>query len=374
MNKVKLGDMLTFQRGYDLTHSQMENGKIPVVGSSEIIGWHNKANVKAPALLIGRSGTVGRPQYYETDIWAHNTTLFVSDYHDNDPKFCFYFLKKLNLEDYANSSGVPTLNRNFIHPLIVNFPDRPTQTAIARVLSSFDDKIEVNNKINKELENLAKTIYEYWFVQFDFPDEKGKPYKSNGGKMIYNDELKREIPNDWEIKKLNDFCNIFTGKKDVNQTVVNGKYKFFSCAPNPLLSNEYIYDGEAILVSGNGSYTGRVSYYNGKFDLYQRTYACVANNKDISIMPFLYFYMKFLFQPQFKGGTCGSAIPYIVLGDLKKFGIPYKSQLLIRYSQITKLLLKKWFDNQQENDCLAQLRDFLLPLLLNEQVKVNIKK
>jgi type I restriction enzyme S subunit len=371
MNKVKLGDMLTFQRGYDLTHNQMKDGKIPVVGSSEIIGWHDKANVKTPALLIGRSGTVGRPQYYETDIWAHNTTLFVSDYHDNDPKFCFYFLKNLNLEDYANSSGVPTLNRNFIHPLIVNFPDLPTQSAIVQILSSLDDKIELNNKINRELENLAKTIYEYWFVQFDFPDEKGKPYKSNGGKMIYNDELKREIPNDWEIKNLNDFCNIFTGKKDVNQTDVNGKYKFFSCAPNPLLSNEYIYDGEAILVSGNGSYTGRVSYYNGKFDLYQRTYACVANNKDICIMPFLYFYMKFLFQPQFKGGTCGSAIPYIVLGDLKNFGIPYKSQLLIRYSQITKPLLKKWFDNQQENDCLAQLRDFLLPLLINGQVKVN---
>jgi type I restriction enzyme, S subunit len=88
-------------------------------------------------------------------------------------------------------------------------------------------------------------------------------------------------------------------------------------------------------------------------------------------MSFLYFYMKFLFQPQFEGGTCGSAIPYIVLGDLKNFGIPYKSQLLVRYSQITKPLLKKWFDNQQENDCLTQLRDFLLPLLMNGQVTVK---
>jgi type I restriction enzyme S subunit len=250
---------------------------------------------------------------------------------------------------------------------ICNF-DLPSQFAIAHILSSLDDKIELNNNINKELENMAKTIYDYWFVQFDFPDRNGKSYKTSGGKMVYNEKVKREIPNDWEVKELNDFCNVFTGKKDVNQTVVNGKYKFFSCAPNYLLSNEYIYDGEAILVSGNGSYTGRVSYYNGKFDLYQRTYACVAKNKDITIMPFLYFYMKFFFQPRFKGGTCGSAIPYIVLSDLINLGIPYKSELLEKYSQIAKPLLKRWFDNQQENEVLSQLRDFLLPLLMNGQI------
>jgi len=295
-----------------------------------------------------------------------------------DPKYLYYNLTQDNYTNALhtiatnNVSSYPSINPSDLENLELEIhKDLPTQITIANVLSSLDDKIELNNKINNELENLAKTIYEYWFVQFNFPDAERNPYRSNGGKVIYNEEIKREIPKDWEIKKLNDFCTIFTGKKDVNQTVVNGKYKFFSCAPNPLLSNEYIYDGEAILVSGNGSYTGRVSYYNGKFDLYQRTYACVANNKDISIMPFLYFYMKFFFQPQYKGGTCGSAIPYIVMGDLLNFGIPYKSELLEKYSQIAKPILKQWFDNQQENTCLTQLRDFLLPLLMNGQVEVN---
>jgi type I restriction enzyme S subunit len=149
--KVKLGEVLTFQRGYDLTHNEMKGGEIPVVGSSEIIGYHNESKVKSPVLLIGRSGTVGRPQFYEQDIWAHNTTLFVSDFHGNNPKFCFSFLKYLNLQDYASASGVPTLNRNFIHPLKVNLPDLPTQRRIAAVLSCLDEKIALNNRINDNL-------------------------------------------------------------------------------------------------------------------------------------------------------------------------------------------------------------------------------
>ena len=107
---------------------------------------------------------------------------------------------------------------------------------------------------------MAKQLYDYWFVQFDFPDEKGKPYKASGGKMVWNETLKREIPKDWDVRTIKDFMRIFTGKKDVSKAIP-GEYKFFSCAPEPITSNEYLYDGYAILVSGNGSYSGRVSFY-----------------------------------------------------------------------------------------------------------------
>ena len=125
---------------------------------------------------------------------------------------------------------------------------------------------------------------------------------------------------EWKTVKLGEVCKIFTGKKDVNQTIKDGLYPFFSCAPTPYRSNDFIYDGNVILVAGNGSFTGRVSYYSGKFDLYQRTYACVPIIEDIDFI-YLYFYMKALFEPQYMGGTRGSSIPYIVRGDLSNFEI-----------------------------------------------------
>lgn len=188
--------------------------------------------------------------------------------------------------------------------------------------------------------------------------------------MIYNKELKREIPVIFEKKELQEFCNIFTGKKDVKMTVENGEYPFFSCAPEPLKSNDYIFDGNAILVAGNGSYTGRVSYYKGRFDLYQRTYACILKNTDNDLVPFLYYFMKFFFEPQYKGGTHGSAIPYIILGDLANLGIPFNSAIIKNFNNVAKPILETYFKNNEENKCLIQIRDFLLPMLMNGQISI----
>ena len=288
-----------------------------------------------------------------------------------EPFYLYYFFKTQYNNLRQLSSGVrKNLNSNDIKNYKINLPNKKNQKNIADFLCNIDEKIELNNKINSELENLAKTLYEYWFVQFDFPDEFGRPYKSSGGEMAYNKELKREIPIIFERKELQDFCNIFTGKKDVKMTVENGKYPFFSCAPDPLKSNDYIFDGNAILVAGNGSYTGRVSYYKGKFDLYQRTYACTLKNTDKDLIPFLYYFMKFFFEPQYKGGTHGSAIPYIVIGDLANLGIPYNSVITNKFNDIVKPILKAYFKNSEENKRLIQIRDFLLPMLMNGQISI----
>ena len=252
-----------------------------------------------------------------------------------DTTYLYHFLKSNIFKDFikrnkANGSTINHLYQRDLVRLDLDLPSIKGQQRIGSILSNIDEKIELNNKINAELENIAKTLYDYWFVQFDFPDENNQPYKSSGGKMVYNDILKREIPIDWKVKELQLFCNIFTGKKDVKMANNKGLYHFFSCAPEPLKSDEYICDAEAILVAGNGSYTGRVTYYNGKFDLYQRTYACTLKDNADKIMPFLYFYMKFFFEPHFKGGTHGSAIPYIVLGDLTNLGIPFDSNIIYR--------------------------------------------
>lgn len=221
---------------------------------------------------------------------------------------------------------------------------------------------------NDNLEALIKQLYEYWFLQYDFPNEEGKPYCSSGGEMT-SIERWTNIPAGWEIRQFKDFVNIFTGKKDVSK-VVPGAYKFFSCAPDSITSNEYIFDGEAILVSGNGSYTGRVSYYKGKMDLYQRTYGCGLKVNE-AIMPFLYCTMKFVFQPLNSGGKHGSSIPYIVLGDLADFEIPYNKEVAEKFSErVAPLFYKLMTNNVDETENLCNQRDKLLPLLINGQVSV----
>ena len=237
------------------------------------------------------------------------------------------------------------------------------------VLSSIYTNVWCKRQINDNLEAMAKQLYDYWFVQFDFPNEEGKPYKSNGGAMVYNEKLKREIPQGWNISQIKDFMRIFTGKKDVSKAVP-GNYKFFSCAPEPITSNEYIYDGYAVLVSGNGSYTGRVGFYKGKFDLYQRTYACVLD-KEVRNTSFFYYTLRYLFQPIYSGGKHGSSIPYIVLGDLADFRFVFNEMVCKKFVDIVTPMFDEQLLRLQEIEELTKQRDELLPLLMNGQASVN---
>ena len=215
LTRCKLGKILELQRGYDLPSSQMEKGDILVAGSNGVIGYHNEARSNHPCITVGRSGSVGKVHYYEQATWAHNTALFVKDFKGNDPKYLYYFLKNLHLDKMFDkgSSVVPSLDRKVVHSL--NVPchkDIDCQKRIAAILSKIDRKIELNRAINQNLEAMAKQLYDYWFVQFDFPNEEGKPYKSSGGNMVWNEKLKRNIPIGWNNGTLIDIANITMGQ------------------------------------------------------------------------------------------------------------------------------------------------------------------
>src|SRR5690606_19345676 len=127
--------------------------------------------------------------------------------------YLYYFLCQEHLFDYINALSPRTGGQTGVDVVMlrkfpIQLPELSTQKQIAKVLSDLDAKIEVNNKINQEMEAMAKTLYGHWFVQFDFPDANGKPYKSSGGKMFFNEELKREIPVGWKVEKLSSCCQI----------------------------------------------------------------------------------------------------------------------------------------------------------------------
>ena len=165
--EVTLGDVLTLQRGFDLPETERVPGSHPVIASTGPVGTHHAAAVQGPGVVIGRSGSLGGGQFINTDFWPLNTTLWVKDFHDNDRRFCYYLLKSLNLVDFNAGSGVPTLNRNHIHPLPVRIPPLPEQRAIAHVLGTLDDKIELNRRMNATLEEMARALFKSWFVDFE---------------------------------------------------------------------------------------------------------------------------------------------------------------------------------------------------------------
>ena len=202
MVRCLLGDIITFQRGYDLPRIKMEPGEYPVVGSNGIIGYHNQYTTEAPCITIGRSGNVGGPQIQFGRAWAHNTTLFVKEFKNVDPVFVYYLLLMLDLGNYAGGSAVPTLNRNHIHSLPITIPaEIEPQKRIARILSSLDGKIEVNNQINRNLEEQAKAIFKSWFVDFE-------PFKD--GKFV--DSELGQIPEGWRAGRLSDIADITMGQ------------------------------------------------------------------------------------------------------------------------------------------------------------------
>ena len=153
----------------------MVAGKYPVVGSNGIIGWHNEYTTEAPSITVGRSGNVGNPFIYYGRSWSHNTTLYIKEYKNTDPVFIYYFLKTLNLSNYAGGSAVPTLNRNHIHTLKVSVPETiEEQHNIGMFLKLFDDKIQQNIRINKNLEQQAQTIFQERFQHHDNLPERWK--------------------------------------------------------------------------------------------------------------------------------------------------------------------------------------------------------
>lgn len=301
------------------------------------------------------------------EIAYGSTEYFVfcgkEDVSDND--FVYYLTKTPLFRDTAiksmvGSSGRQRAQMDVLENLKMLVPkDISDQRRIASILSSLDRKIELNNKINADLEEMAQAIFKNWFVDFE-------PFKN--GKFV--DSELGMIPEGWKVGSLGDFCNVFTGKKNTNQAIEKGLYPFFSCAPEPLASNDAIFNGKAIIIAGNGSYTGRTSFYNGGFDLYQRTYACTIREQDKeNLMIFFYHMMKQFFEPTKMGGTRGSSIPYIVMGDITQQKFPYSKDWLIRFSNIANSMMDRKLRIDKENSRLSLLRDTLLPRLMSGELE-----
>ncbi|MEZ8858060.1 restriction endonuclease subunit S [Vibrio atlanticus] len=165
--QTPLNEFITLQRGFDLPKGDRVEGGIPVVASTGVGGYHNESKVKAPGVVIGRSGSIGGGQYITDDFWPLNTTLWIKDFKGHDPRYVYYLMRSIDFTKFNVGSGVPTLNRNHLSSLLVNELGVDKEKSIAKYLGDIDDKIDLNTQVNQNLEQMAQAIFKSWFVDFD---------------------------------------------------------------------------------------------------------------------------------------------------------------------------------------------------------------
>tara|TARA_R110000822_G_scaffold310220_1_gene442236 strand:- start:4 stop:1338 length:1335 start_codon:yes stop_codon:yes gene_type:complete len=415
LNKIstkRLGDILNFKRGYDLPLSSREDGAIPVISSAGISGCHSEFKAEGEGVITGRYGTLGEVYYVEGKYWPHNTTLYVTDFKSNYPKYVYYLLKCLGNLKTSDKSAVPGINRNDLHEVRVPYIKGSRQIEIANILDNLDAKIEVNNKINAELEAMAKLIYDYWFVQFDFPfdfaqgkpDPKGEPYKSSGGKMVYNKELRREIPEGWEV---NPFAAWIKNDKsgDWGKETEQGNYiKQVSCirgadlnglngkgdvkSPTRFIleknSHKFLDIGDFIIEISGGSptqSTGRMAFITREtLERFDNPLICsnfckaVTLKEERAIYNFAYEWNR-LYDAGVLFGWEGktSGIKNLLFESFvsnHKVVIP-DSIIMEHFYDKAKPIHAQMQTNLKQNQKLSELRDWLLPMLMNGQVTIS---
>lgn len=391
LTRCKLGKVLELQRGYDLPSSQMEKGDILVAGSNGVIGYHNEARSNHPCITVGRSGSVGKVHYYEQATWAHNTALFVKDFKGNDPKYLYYFLKNLHLDKMFDkgSSVVPSLDRKVVHSL--NVPchkDIDCQKRIAAILSKIDRKIELNRAINQNLEAMAKQLYDYWFVQFDFPNEDGKPYKSSGSAMVWNEELKREIPQGWSNMSIGDYAPCKSGYAFKSKDF-GGKglpvIKIGNIQENYTLDmtdsqcidlfNKTLFLAKRydLVIAMTGATIGKFAISQSNYWVNQRVGRFDLGDRPLSRLGFLFNSLKQeYFREQVFQIACGCAQPNISAEQIDSISILKPNDVILnQFNKLCEPLLELQSENYLQIEELTKQRDELLPLLMNGQVSVN---
>ena len=346
---VKLGEVVTLQRGYDLPKSKMKKGNIPVVGSNGIIGYHNKATTKAPGITIGRSGNIGNAYLHKSDFWAHNTTLYVKDFKGNDVIFLFYLFKNIDFNQLNAGSAVPTLNRNHIYPIEVKIPIRiEDQKAIAEVLSSIDDKIDLLHRQNKTLEEMAMTLFRQWFIE---PTKDG-------------------LPEGWEEVSLGEIIEISSGKSiEKGKLKEKGLYPVLGANGEIGRTDDWLYEGELI-------YTGRVGTLGNVFIVFRNEKVWLTDNT-LVIKPnkneyfyFVYFTLK---NAKLDEYNSGSTQPLIRQSDIKKIEIFLpKINFLKDFEVISRNLFTKIQFDTSQIQTLDKLRDTLLPKLMSGELRVKV--
>jgi type I restriction enzyme, S subunit len=376
---MTVGDVITLQRGYDITKAEQSNGPYPVISSSGPTSTHSSYKVAAPGVVIGRKGSLGGVYYSGAPFWPHDTTLWVKDFRSNDPKFVYYWLQTLGLERYDVGASNPTLNRNHLHLLPASIPGKETQRKIAAVLSAYDDLIECNSRRLALLEEIGRRIYNEWFVDFRYPAAETVP--------LQDSEL-GPIPDGWQTISIGEWAKVVVGStpsrkkseywRDGNVPWINSSQINDLCVitPTELITQEAYESSStkmmpvgATLVAITGATLGQVSYL--AID------ACGSQNVggviplDPAESPYIYFAIN---------RTIGSITSRAMGGAQQHINrriiqetllIKPAKDTLSEFCRITQPILDYIVTLLRCQRALRASRDFLLPRVVSGEVDVT---
>ena len=309
-----------------------------------------------------------------------------------DKDFAFYLISsafvKQQLSAAAQQTKIRHTSPDKIKECTVWIPSLDIQKRIGRILTDIDNKIAINRQINDNLEAMAKQLYDYWFVQFDFPNEEGKPYKSSGGAMVYNEKLKREIPKGWTAVKIKDVAQTYSGG---TPTSTNSEYYDGGNIPwinsgelnNPIItsttnyiteeglnnSSAKLYPQDTVLVALYGATAGKVSLLSFEACSNQAVCGVILHNKIMTT--YIRYYLSSLYE-HFITLSSGSARDNISQDTIKNTILPIPQEKILKeYSDAVTPIMSKIIANQKEMENLTKQRDELLPLLMNGQASIN---
>ena len=394
MVKIKLGDVIDFKNGKSIKKS---DGNIPIYGGNGILGYTDKSNF-SHTIVVGRVGAYCGSIHVEENLcWVSDNAIAGIPKEGQDLTYLYYVLKSLNLNSKQIGSSQPLITQSMLKDMVVDVEiDNEKQKRIAKSILIIDQKIQINNQINQELEAMAKTLYDYWFVQFDFPDQNGKPYKSSGGKMVYNPELKREIPEGWGVEKLKDKLSVSRGISyktenikdnigtpminlasiDINRNYKSTGLKYFN---GEYLKEKIVSGGDLLIactdLTRNADIVGSpiiVPFDEQKY-VFSMDLAKIDSKVDFINKYYLYSTLRTEhYHNYIKKWASGTNVLHLNLDGMNWYSISVPPiELQEEYSQIILNFSKKTNKNIQENQELTQLRDWLLPMLMNGEVKVE---
>ena len=362
----------------------LSHGRYPIVdqGDGKIAGYTNRNDglyTDVPVVLFGDHTRVFK--YVDFPFFAGaDGTKILKARSGIDAHFGYYSFMQYPLISLGYSRHFKLLKERTFHTF-----DYATQLRIAGVLGSIDEKIELNRKKIAELEALAKVIYDYWFVQFDFPDANGKPYKSSGGKMVWNEQLKREVPEGWEVGPILNISELKVGgtpsKKEVSYWNGNipfwgptdfksGIFQFHTAETITNMGFEHcssdMLNEDATIITARGS-IGKVAMAGRSMAMNQSCFAFEAYN---NCSPFVYHLTRQLVA-HLKNTSTGSVFNAFVASDLKNvFLLLGDSHVRRAYSELVQPMFDGIKAAVKTIDDLTGLRDSLLPLLMNGQVEM----
>ena len=334
-------------------------------------------------LFLSINGTLGSLAKYRNEKVILGKSAAYIKCSQIDVNFLYYYLQLDSIQEHiwnvATGSTIKNLSLASIRNLEIPTPSKEQQLKISSVLALLDDKIDCNNRMNAELEALAKTLYDYWFVQFDFPDSQEKPYKSSGGKMIYSTVLKRDIPEGWQEKQLSQIANITMGSSPIGESLNDSAdgVEFFQGSTDfgwrfPTIRQ---YTNRPIRMAKKGDILLSVRAPVGDLNL-AHIDCCIGrglaaiNSKD-GFDVFLFYVMQYFKTIFDRRNSEGTTFGSITKDDLHSLELAYPpSDLLKKYNEVVSIYNNMIFTRSKEIEHLINLRNWLLPLLMNRQVTV----